>query len=486
MNEASNFCNGACYSDQMYGTPTRHKIPYTPTGRNLETKSMPLDAYHPSDPLDKNITELDAHSLFGTMQVKASHEWFKVNDRRTMIIERSSFAGLGKFGSRWLGDNFASYDYMGYSVTGVMMHNVIGIPLAGADICGFIGDTTPELCVRWYTVGAFYPFSRNHNNLNQIPQEPYQFHNYTMAGQPYTDMIRKAMQTKLALVPYYYTGLTELSKRGGSFYKPLFFEFPNDPNAYKNLTHNVMLGSGMKASFQSTEDVNITSYYFPDGIWCSIIDPRYGCIDGPRTVEMPSMIFQYYAHIRDGYILPLHVDVIGRLKTWRKVAEIQQEPIELHINTKLGLDMECHASGYFINDDGKVFDTVGYQNAYQFDFSAPCGIDRAAANGPISLNISVLANASNLTPQNATVNDFLGKIVIYNTNSSELEMVGNYDLTVNYLDTTKQPMKLQKQAMFDAMTNRTIYQGWDDEPGEVDKYQLPLWEISWIEFTPAA
>lgn len=148
--------------------------------------------------------------------------------------------------------------------------------------------------------------------------------------------------------------------------------------------------------------------------------------------------------------------------------------------------MECHASGYFINDDGKVFDTVGYQNAYQFDFSAPCGIDRAAANGPISLNISVLANASNLTPQNATVNDFLGKIVIYNTNSSELEMVGNYDLTVNYLDTTKQPMKLQKQAMFDAMTNRTIYQGWDDEPGEVDKYQLPLWEISWIEFTPAA
>lgn len=70
-----------------------------------------------------------------------------------------------------------------------------------------------------------------------------------MAGQPYTDMIRKAMQTKLALVPYYYTGLTELNKRGGAFYKPLFFEFPNDPNAYKNLTHNVMLGSGMKASF---------------------------------------------------------------------------------------------------------------------------------------------------------------------------------------------------------------------------------------------
>jgi alpha-glucosidase (family GH31 glycosyl hydrolase) len=37
-----------------------------------------------------------------------------------MIIERSSFAGMGKFGSRWLGDNYSSQEYMGLSVTGIM------------------------------------------------------------------------------------------------------------------------------------------------------------------------------------------------------------------------------------------------------------------------------------------------------------------------------------------------------------------------------
>jgi alpha-glucosidase (family GH31 glycosyl hydrolase) len=70
-----------------------------------------------------------------------------------MIIERSSFSGLGKFGSRWLGDNYSQYNYMGFSVTGIMMQNIMGMPLAGADICGHIGDTNADLCARWYNVG---------------------------------------------------------------------------------------------------------------------------------------------------------------------------------------------------------------------------------------------------------------------------------------------------------------------------------------------
>ena len=96
---------------------------------------------------------------------------------------------------------------MGQSVLGVMSMNMFGVPLTGSDICGFGGDTFGELCARWHWVGAFQPFSRNHNAYGANPQEPAAFkkEEYLKTGVTYMDIMVQAIRTKYSLIRYYYS-----------------------------------------------------------------------------------------------------------------------------------------------------------------------------------------------------------------------------------------------------------------------------------------
>jgi len=181
---------------------------------------------------------------------KTSHKWFEQNNNRTFILSRSSSAGMGKYASHWLGDNLSEVRFAAYSVTGTMAMNIAGIPLVGADICGFGDDTNPELCTRWHYVGAFTPFSRNHASSNTKNQEPYQpwFNVTAYDNKTYTDFMRIAIKTKYMMIPYYYTELGHIHEDGGALYKPLYFSFPNEAESYLEPYNNIMLGDALKLS----------------------------------------------------------------------------------------------------------------------------------------------------------------------------------------------------------------------------------------------
>jgi alpha-glucosidase (family GH31 glycosyl hydrolase) len=107
-------------------------------------------------------------------------------------------------------------------------------------------------------LGAFYPFSRNHNSWNSAPQEPYQFANEIYEdGITYLDIMRTAMRIKYSLVRYYYTELSLIHKNGGVIIKPLFFEFPdclgcfNDNTFGARTVNNFMIGSALKVGINS-------------------------------------------------------------------------------------------------------------------------------------------------------------------------------------------------------------------------------------------
>ena len=64
---------------------------------------------------------------------------------------------------------------------------------------GFFGNPSAELMVRWYQLGAFYPFFRGHAHLETARREPWLF------GDEATARIRTAIRGRYALLPYLYT-----------------------------------------------------------------------------------------------------------------------------------------------------------------------------------------------------------------------------------------------------------------------------------------
>lgn len=91
--------------------------------------------------------------------------------------------------------------------------------MVGAGICGFNGNTT-ELCTRWTELGAFYPFSRDHNAIDQIPQERYRWSTVAEAS-------RRALGVCYSLLLYYYTNYQHSVEKGWPVARSLVFEYPD-------------------------------------------------------------------------------------------------------------------------------------------------------------------------------------------------------------------------------------------------------------------
>lgn len=345
------FCDGQCYDDGYTKMNHKQMPPYVPKGHDLESKTLSMDLVHWDGTM-----ELDGHSLYGAMHSQAVHKCdiFVTPARDTLLMSKSTFAGSGKYGGRWFSENNSTYEYMSQSIIDVMMSNMFGIPFAGADICGYNSNATAELCTRWHFVGAFYPFSRNHNSDGTLAQEPYEFKNQTYAktNQSYMVHMRDAINTKYSLLQYYFSQMNSLQKRGGTFLKPLWFRFPDDYNAFYNMTNNFMIGDALKVSIQTGSNDDETWYYMPKynfsietpvTQWCNLFNPSKGCIEGGKSYKFPSLIHHFDVHILEGHIVPFQD---ARLSKILNSADLANNKTDLHIHPRCNLLKDgCSATG---------------------------------------------------------------------------------------------------------------------------------------------
>ncbi|KAK7490533.1 hypothetical protein BaRGS_00018319, partial [Batillaria attramentaria] len=270
---------------------------------------------------------------------------------RSVVITRSTFPGSGKYAGHWLGDNQSKWSDLRHSIIGMLEFNLFGIPYIGADICGFFGDSTAELCKRWTQLGAFYPFSRNHNTIGAKRQDP------GFYGEDVARASREILEIRYWLLPYLYTLFHEAHTQGSTVVRPLHHEFPEDSATY-GIDRQFLWGPALLISPIVEEGQTSLTYHLPPGVWYDLLTgtSQTGSRDVTIAVTSDS---KPALHVRGGQILPLQQPALNTTASRKNKFELL-----------VVMDGRGSAHGRLFWDDGVSVDTYETGDYFLAEYTA--------------------------------------------------------------------------------------------------------------------
>ena len=198
------------------------------------------------------------HNLYGGSMTRAAGEAFADlrPGQRTLLYSRSSFIGSHRYGGIWLGDNNSSWAQLLANIQMMPSVQMCGFLYSGADLCGFSSDTTPDLALRWLEFGLLTPLMRNHSAVGTRMQEYYRFPEVLPA-------VRNMIRLRYALLPSLYSTFMKAALENTSYFRPLGFDFPADPDA-REVQDQLLLGDGVMLAPVYTQNAAGRHVYLPE------------------------------------------------------------------------------------------------------------------------------------------------------------------------------------------------------------------------------
>ncbi|NXK54571.1 MGA protein, partial [Chauna torquata] len=296
MNEPSSFVHGAvggCRNNELNYPPYMPYLGWRSDGLAYKTLCMEGQQHLPDGTA---VRHYDVHNLYGWSQTKPTLDVLQsVTKERGIVVTRSTYPGSGKWSGHWLGDNTAAWDQLAKSIIGMMEFSLFGISYTGADICGFFSDSEYELCARWMQLGAFYPYSRNHNGIGYKRQDPVAWNS------TFEEISRNVLNIRYSLLPYLYTLMYEANAHGSTVVRPLLHEFVEDKTTWE-IYKQFLWGPALLVSPVLEQGAVEVNAYLPSARWYDYHTDEYIGFRG-QFRNLSSPLEHINLHIRGGYIL---------------------------------------------------------------------------------------------------------------------------------------------------------------------------------------
>jgi alpha-glucosidase len=290
---------------------TKKYVPFDITDKKFATNYMNL-LHHPLEKQGIDFWWLDWQQEQNTKMPGVMPTWWlnyvhftdqQREGKRPLLFHRWGGLGNHRYQIGFSGDTVSVWDSLAFQPWFTATAANVGYAYWSHDIGGHMpGAVEPELFTRWVQFGAFSPILRTHTTKN--PETERRIWAYP---EPYSSILRSTFQMRYALQPYIYTEARRTYDTGVAFFRPLYYDWPQEAAAYESkgeyLFGDQMLAAPVTAPANKTTGLATENVWLPKGEW--IEWPTGKHLTGPATVERSFSIDQTPVYVRAGAIVPM-------------------------------------------------------------------------------------------------------------------------------------------------------------------------------------
>lgn len=316
---------------------------------------------------------------------KYHYEDVQRKGKQDVILSRYAGPGSHRYPIGFSGDTFITWDSLNFQPYFTATATNIGYTWWSHDIGGHMGGyKDDELYLRWLQYGVFSPINRLHSsNSNFTGKEPWRYDSVIMSA------AKTYLQLRHKLMPYLYTYNVKTAEEGRALIEPLYYEYPENDQAYRQ-RNQYFFGSQLMVAPVTSRTIpelklSAVKVWFPEGTWTDFTTGNY--YQGGKTIDVYRELSEMPVFAKAGAVIPLNANPMDK----------DAKTIEWHVYVG--------ESGVFElaeDIDGKRFVTKGVYDEDAKQFSIETDYEREhklVVHSPSAITVSSDFETQYILPQ---------------------------------------------------------------------------------------